>query len=504
MRHKSTTDYKHFLEDLAGMYPFSVEEAALTEIIANCLDAKASVIKITTDKSNRVFEVLDNGAGMNEKEFENYHNFSMTFKEKGKGIGFAGLGAKLALKIAEKIITETFDGKHKYASCWEFVTNEPEWEDIKHSLIDKQGTLVRIRLKAENSLLLDAEKIESIILKHYYPLFLFEDFYKLAKVYPAGVTFVLNGDVIKLPAIDTEDESPRIFLTKGRKKKPFGICKFSLCREPVTEELQDIGISCYGKVINTEQKELFKQQPKNPEKITGIIEVPELVDCLVTSKTAFRKDGYCGVKYYNFYKIAQQHFIKWLEEIGQREAKIEEEKDIKITQELTKLIGKIISDIPELHTLFGAKQVKEILKPALESPETGETLPEQPPPCDIPAVQEPRPSEFPSQSSSGADVGGNLSQPGTTQPIEKRPRSIKFGPSISFVSDEARDEISWTEGIEKVIINKYHPAFKTAEKTGQIAYHCILAVGMALLKELPSDLDKISILNKFLTNWGKI
>jgi len=26
MRHKSTTNYQHFLEDLAGMYPFATEE----------------------------------------------------------------------------------------------------------------------------------------------------------------------------------------------------------------------------------------------------------------------------------------------------------------------------------------------------------------------------------------------------------------------------------------------------------------------------------------------
>lgn len=502
MRHKSTTDYQHFLEDLAGMYPFSVEEAVLVETIANSLDAKASVIKINTNKESRVFEIQDNGKGMNEKEFENYHNFSMTFKEKGKGIGFAGLGAKLALRIAEKIVTETCTGKYKFASNWEFVGKEPEWEDIRPSLIDTQGTLVRIYLKSPGPLLLDDKKIESIILKHYQPLFLFEDFYKLAKVYPAGVTFVLNGNVIKLPAIETEKESPRIFLTRGRKKKPFGICKFSLCKEPIAEEFQGIGISCFGKIINTEQKELFKQQPKNPEKISCIIEVPELVDCLVTSKTAFRKDGYCGQKYYSFSRIAQQNFIKWLEEIGQREIKVEEEKDADLTNSLTKLVSKIIADIPELHILYSARQVKDVLLTAKESEETAKLVESQT--QEMPVSEESGGTASGSGTTAGPDFGGTLIQPGTDQPITKRPRSIKFGPTISFVSDETREDISWTEGIEKVFINKAHPAFKSAEKTGQITYHYVLAIGFALIKELPQDQDKMLILNKYLTNWGNL
>ncbi len=61
MRHKSTIDYQHFLEDLVGMYTFSIEEAVLVETIANCLDAKASVIEIKTDKESKVFEIEDNG-----------------------------------------------------------------------------------------------------------------------------------------------------------------------------------------------------------------------------------------------------------------------------------------------------------------------------------------------------------------------------------------------------------------------------------------------------------
>jgi hypothetical protein len=33
MRHKSTTDYQHFLEDLAGMYPFAIKKEVPNEVL---------------------------------------------------------------------------------------------------------------------------------------------------------------------------------------------------------------------------------------------------------------------------------------------------------------------------------------------------------------------------------------------------------------------------------------------------------------------------------------
>jgi len=502
MKHKSTTDYKHFLEDLAGMYPFSVEEAVLIETVANCLDAKAGVIKMSADKAALTFAISDDGKGMDRQEFENYHNFSMTFKEKGKGIGFAGLGAKLALSIADRIVTETGSAKRRRASIWKFTGREPEWEDAKPSGGGKAGTVVRIHLKDSNSLLLDPEKIRLRILKHYLPLFLFADFYKLAGVYPAGITFVLNESVLLPPVVTAEREIPRDFLFKGHRRRPFGIFRFTMAKDALPEEFQGIGISCFGKIINTEQKDLFRQYPKNPEKITGIIEVPDLVSCLTTSKTAFRKDGGLGRKYYDFHKIAQQQLIQWLEEIGQKEKRAAEEKDTTVAKNLVRLVGQIIAGIPELHTLFGARHVTDVLKASPDGSETGTAVREPPPEISIDDDTEHRePASDREVNPAGAK---SLFDPGSGQAAIKRPRSIKFGPTISFFGDEGRNEISWTEGIEKVIINTAHPAFKSAAKNGMVNYHYVLAVGVALIRELPTDYDKITILNKYLTNWGNL
>jgi len=399
------------------------------------------------------------------------------------------------------LLPKTQSRKFEGASQWRFKGEKPIWIDVSPSYIQSFGTLVRIFLSTHESTLLDPEKIRLIILKHYLPLLLFADFYRVAEVYPSGIKFVVNGDVLQVDKIDYEKESRPIFLTRGRKKKPFGICKFTLSKEPMPEEFQGVAISTFGKIINTEQREWFRQQPKSPERISGIIEVPELVGCLVTSKTAFRKDGSFGVKYYNFNRIAQEDFIKWLEEIGLRERKMEEEKDAELAKKLAKIAGKIITDIPELQTLFSARQIKQVLLPLSESDERASLV--EGGTQEIGSV-ETGGNKAGVTTAPGPDIGNILQQPGAEQPITRRQRSIKFGPSISFVSDEKREEVGWTEGLEKVLINKAHPAFRSAERGGLLFYHYVLAVGFAMIRELPPDHDKMAILNKYLTNWGNL
>ena len=180
MRHYSGIDYNHFLDDIRDMYPFSTGEAVLTELIANSLDAKATLIDIRTDPANNVFELTDNGSGMDKKGFEVYHNFSTSFKRKGTGIGFAGLGAKLGLKIAGSIVTECRQqpgrrGKYFWgASEWKFQKrgrmSVPMWYDLDTRMLTQHGTRVRMYLKPKQSQLLDADTVRAILLRHYFPL----------------------------------------------------------------------------------------------------------------------------------------------------------------------------------------------------------------------------------------------------------------------------------------------------------------------------------------------
>ena len=47
---------------------------------------------------------------MRQTAIKDYHDIAATTKIKGKGIGFAGIGAKLSLLVAKSVITETKGG----------------------------------------------------------------------------------------------------------------------------------------------------------------------------------------------------------------------------------------------------------------------------------------------------------------------------------------------------------------------------------------------------------
>ena len=53
------------------------------------------------DPKIRSMRIVDNGKGMNDREFEEYHDIAATTKTRGKGIGFAGVGVKLSLLCAK-------------------------------------------------------------------------------------------------------------------------------------------------------------------------------------------------------------------------------------------------------------------------------------------------------------------------------------------------------------------------------------------------------------------
>ena len=88
---ETRVNLKHLLEDIRDTYPFPVEEAVITELVANALDSGATEIRFSAQPES--FTVVDNGQGMSPSQLERYHDIATTTKERGKGIGFAGLGA---------------------------------------------------------------------------------------------------------------------------------------------------------------------------------------------------------------------------------------------------------------------------------------------------------------------------------------------------------------------------------------------------------------------------
>lgn len=115
---ETRVDLFHLLEDLRDAYPGSTEETILTEIVANALDSGATTIAITTDPSRPALTIADNGAGMRRRELARYHDLASSTKVRGAGIGFAGVGIKIALLVSTEVVTETRRGSQHVASAW--------------------------------------------------------------------------------------------------------------------------------------------------------------------------------------------------------------------------------------------------------------------------------------------------------------------------------------------------------------------------------------------------
>src|SRR5687768_11850059 len=115
---ETRVDLLHLLEDLRDAYTGSLEETILTEIVANSLDSAARRIELVADAASGTLTIADDGSGMKRAELRRYHDIASSTKTRGQGIGFAGVGIKLALLICEWVYTETRRGKVHVATRW--------------------------------------------------------------------------------------------------------------------------------------------------------------------------------------------------------------------------------------------------------------------------------------------------------------------------------------------------------------------------------------------------
>ena len=67
-------------------------------------------IRVLTDPSDKTVVVVDDGSGMSRRELARYHDLAASTKTRGEGIGFAGVGIKLGLLVAEAVLTESRRG----------------------------------------------------------------------------------------------------------------------------------------------------------------------------------------------------------------------------------------------------------------------------------------------------------------------------------------------------------------------------------------------------------
>jgi hypothetical protein len=239
------------------------------------------------------------------------------------------------------------------------------------------------------------------------------------------------------------------------------------------------------------------------DRVTGIIEVPELVECLTTSKCDFRKEGAAGKKYYRFNKAAQEEFRRWLEEIQILERK--EESADKDTRRLQRLVNRIVGEIPDLQQFYGFRSDKVGLVH-----DAGGNLFGAKPDITMNAEKEPESSNEKEELIQSVtnrlvddNTGGRALEEGEDLAAIRRLRNVKFGPAIHYVESADRGDISWMEG-DSVLINTAHPTYKKAIEKKVAEYHDLFAVALAMLREVPTAQEKLELLEKFMSEWGRM
>jgi hypothetical protein len=510
---KSGVNVKRLVRNIADQYPFEAQEAALIELIANSLDAKATVIDINLNKNKGTLVVTDDGLGMDKEQFLEYHDFAASTKERGKGIGFAGQGAKLALNFCSKITTETQSTSYKGYSEWQLQGNDAPYKihEGKTLTLNNPGSKVTLYLDDKSKTYYSKGLIEQILVEHYYPL-LDEELLKVytgrvpilidenralityRPIYEKGLEFIVNRkQIIRKPLERVLQKQKEFSVTVATRAKAKGF--FGLAKNGIEEDLQGIAICTFGKVI---ERTWFRKEPREKQRIIGWIEAPYLIEAVTTDKCRFQRGN---KTWEGFFRKTQAEFNDWLEEIGFMERPVEKKANF---SNLEKEINSILRNIPEL-TFFGTRAQRDVAIPDKdgemrslgEGTQTGKaTKGGNNEGEGFPIFPGEEPGEAPTL------------ELGLEAPAKLKPRIIRGGIRIMLDERQDKEEEAWFDG-ETVTLNTSHPAYKRAEKEKLIDYHIMKSVGLSLIqfsldKDPEPSYDKaFGLSQRFFRLWGE-
>ncbi len=512
---ETRVDLLHLLEDLRDAYPGALEETILTEIVANSLDSGAGSIVVATDQERRTLTLIDDGRGMIRRELTRYHDLAASSKTRGRGIGFAGVGIKLGLLLADEVVTETRRGRVHIATSWRLSSRtRAPWKFIDPpGLVPSQGTAVSLTLQNAFSPLLDSGYLATAITTHFQPLFesVFDEI--LSESYPDGVVFIVARRTL-LRGITTVQDAP-LSIRLGRKRKPAGIGYLARSAEPLPETQRGIAVSTLGKVIKRGW-DWLGITPADAERVHGLIEVPELAGALSLNKADFIRTGTRGALYLAYRKVIQESVSAQLAAWGD-EPEVDAKRQPRtrtMERDIERVIGNLTNDFPLLTTLVekrGTGQrrlalgtpthpadadaiVYQSLQLDAASPHDDET--EKPPAGDGVPPEPPGDSE-PKPPASGAP-GADAAVPGR----KKRMGQGKIGIEIRFESRADSDQLGRL--IESVVwVNDSHPAYARALAARSEGYHIALTVALALAPLAVEPHALHQFVTSFLTRWGE-
>jgi hypothetical protein len=508
---ETRVDLLHLLEDLRDAYPGSIDETILTEIIANALDSGARRIAIDTDASAPAITIADDGAGMRRRELARYHDIAASTKLRGTGIGFAGVGIKIALLVCAEVLTETRRRGHHVASAWRLASRQKApWRWVPPpGLVADHGTAVRLILANALSPLVDPGFIEASLRRTFQPLFESALGDILREHYPRGVVFVLNGRALEMHDSSAHVGAP-VVIRLGRKRRPAGAGYLVRDSGPLPEDLRGVAISTFGKVIKRGW-DWLGLTPGAPEHVGGLIEVPALAECLALSKTDFIRAGARGATYLAYRKAIQEAVSQQLAEWGDASESTDRARrrgTRPVERDLERVLAGLADDFPLLASLVeqragGQRRLAvadarpssdEAASPRLGSQEPASaSAPPQPAEArDTPEVAAPgAATATPPTSPAVGHVAGGM----------RHRRPARYGLSIAFESRPEEPELAHL--VESTVwVNEAHPAYRRAVASRSEGYHVALAVALALAPLAVDPAKEHAFITVFLARWG--
>lgn len=505
---ETKVNLQHLLEDIRDAYPYPIEEAVITEFVANALDSQASLICFIPDRASGALSVIDNGSGMNRTQLENFHDIAATTKSRGQGIGFAGVGAKLALLISKTVVTESRTPGYHGATRWRLEsTHHAPWDWIQPEgkVTTRTGTAVTMHLKDPSSPLLQTEFLRSTIINHFYPLldgwFMLK---VLSRVYRKGVTIRIGEDELRLGAKARGERREFFTVFVGSRRKPVGVGFLAAHTEDLTEEERGVAISTYGKVIKRGW-DWLGILPRHPERVSGVVEVPSLAEILTTSKSDFLKDSTSLQKYYRYRKAILESMGPALKKLGEaplpREAQTADLEPLR--REIERVVSDLLTDFPELAPLLGRRDKGEPATgviPDVSADPVGNTA------QGIDAVTG---TLGGNGTGSGIDIAageepGDRIEPGS--PGDERGRvhegrRRRPGLMIGYDHQSERDDMGWLQE-STIWINTAHPAYMKVRDSAAKDLYAVVTVAWVLAAYLESGRSQLDFINRFMSAYG--
>ena len=274
--------------------------------------------------------------------------------------------------------------------------------------------------------------------------------------------------------------------------------------DELPEEERGIAISTYGKVIKRGW-DWIGISPRNPTRLTGIVENPQFSEILTTNKADFLRDANSLPKYYRYRRAIQVALEPIFRKFGETSPPRDhvEEEFRPLEKEIEQVLKNMLNDFPELSPLLGRKRGGESAEgviPDSNAPAIGKT---------VEGVDVFTGTVGGSGKGSGIEglAGGAPGQRIEPAPEQIEPGKIHEGkrkpPGLMIAFEESPDrmELGWL--IESTVwINKSHPAYKRAAKGKAEDYHIIISVAWILSEYLEAEKSPLIFINQFLSSWG--